>query len=133
MTEKPKPEGPYEWASRVHRELNESIQQLDRQLADLTPEMVEAGFDALTSFDSRDYPSRAMVMAVFDAMLAALPRPTLGSHDAITAARKTIEAGGQHDGQVLRMDGRHVGRGQQIDRATYAGGERGRADHHLQR
>lgn len=47
----------------------------------MTPEMVEAGFDALTSFDSRDYPSRAMVMAVFDAMLAALPRPTLGSSE----------------------------------------------------
>lgn len=48
---------------------------------EVTPEMVEAGFDALTSFDSRDYPSRAMVMAVFDAMLAALPRPILGSSE----------------------------------------------------
>lgn len=48
---------------------------------EVTPEMVEAGFDALTSFDSRDYPNRAMVMAVFDAMLAALPRPILGSSE----------------------------------------------------
>lgn len=62
----------------------EHMSEADRRRnIEVTPEMVEAGFDALTSFDSRDYPSRAMVMAVFDAMLAALPRPTLGSSDGL--------------------------------------------------
>jgi hypothetical protein len=40
---------------------------------EVTPEMIEAGWGALLSFESRDFPDRAMVMDVFEAMLLAAP------------------------------------------------------------
>lgn len=46
---------------------------------EVTPEMFSAGWDALLSFDSADYPDRAMVKDVFEAMLLAAPRGWLAS------------------------------------------------------
>ncbi len=41
---------------------------------EVTPEMLSAGWDALLSWDSRDYPDLAMVVDVFEAMILAAPK-----------------------------------------------------------
>ena len=45
---------------------------------EVTPEMIDAGFDALASADSSDFPSRDMVLMVFEAMILVAPLSVRG-------------------------------------------------------
>lgn len=40
---------------------------------EVTPEMFSAGWDALLSYESRDFPDKAMIRDVFEAVLFAAP------------------------------------------------------------
>lgn len=55
---------------------------------EVTPEMFDAGWHALTTFESRDFPDRVMVKDVFEAMVLAAPLGWLESLAASEKARR---------------------------------------------
>jgi len=58
---------------------------------EVTPEMFDAGWFALTGFESRDYPDRVMVTDVFEAMVSVAPLSWLESLAASERERRDRE------------------------------------------
>lgn len=58
----------------VARDQRQGSEELASPCFEATPEMVEAGWDALLNFATSDFPDRVMVTDVFRAMMEAAPR-----------------------------------------------------------